>query len=252
VKHLFALITCIFFYCYALTAQGVSLLQKEAEKLEATSQEAAFKKYQEILKFDPINSNALCKSSEMCSLIGHRQVKKEDKVSYFRAARKFAEIALKINPNNAEANFAMAVSMGRMALISNGKQKIEAVNDIKKYAELAIKSDPSNFKAYHVLGRWHYEVSNLSVVERTAAKILYGGLPPASLKEAIAYYEKSMLLSPTFALNHLELAKAYNRNKQRDKAVALLKKILAMPNTQQDDARVKEEAKKMQHDFGVK
>jgi hypothetical protein len=53
-------------------------------------------------------------------------------------------------------------------------------------------------------------------------------------------------------LNHLELAKAYNRNKQRDKAVALLKKILAMPNTQQDDARVKEEAKKMQHDFGVK
>jgi hypothetical protein len=228
-----------------ILSQDIAALQKEAEKLELTSQEAAFSKYQEILKLSPTNLNALCKSSELCSSIGHRQSKKEDKIAYFNAARKYAEIALKLNGNYAEANFAMSVAMGRMALISSGRQKIEAVNDIRKYAEKALKSDPSNFKAYHVLGKWHYEVSALSQVERTAAKILYGGLPPASLKESIQYYEKSKSLNASFVLNYLELAKAYHRNKLSDKAIKELSALQGIKNSSPDDSRVKEEAKKL-------
>jgi tetratricopeptide (TPR) repeat protein len=225
--------------------QNIVVLLQQAERLEKTNQEAAFSKYQEIIKLQPTHLKALIKCSEMCSSIGHRQENKENKISYFKAARKFAEIALRLHPNDAEANFVMSIAMGRMALISSGKQKIEAVNDIKKYAELSIKNDPNNFKAYHVLGRWHYEVSNLGAVERTAAKILYGGLPPASLTEAIAYYEKSKALNAAFALNYLELGKAYYRNHQKEKAMATLSFLSTIANTTVDDTRVKAEGKKL-------
>jgi hypothetical protein len=71
-------------------------------------------------------------------------------------------------------------------------------------------------------------------------------LPPASLAESIRYYEKSRSLSPDLTLNYLELARAYNRNNQKDKAFELLTKLAALPNKTQDDPRVKEEGRKLQ------
>lgn len=226
-------------------AQDISVLQKEAEQLEGSNDEAAFKKYQEILKIQPVNINAICKSSELCSTIGHRQTVKATKIDYFKTARHYAEIALRLNPNSSEANFVMAIAMGRMALISSGRERIEAVNEIRKYAELSVKANPSNYKPYHILGRWHYEVSDLSGIERTAAKIFYGGLPPASLQQAIGYYEKSMSLNPEATVNYTELAKCYTRNHQKPKAIELLNKLMTIPDKTADDARVKTEGKRL-------
>ena len=224
-------------------AQDIASLQKEAERLEPTSEEKAFLKYQEVLKLQPANINALCKSSELCSSIGRRQPGKEQQLDYFKAAQKFAGQALRINPNSSEANFVMSVAMGRMALVLGGREKIAAVDQIKKYAELSIKCDPNNYKPYHVLGRWHYEVSDLSSFERAFAKVFYGGVPPASLKEAIYNYEKCRSLVPDLKVNYLELAKCYHRNNEKQKAIEMLRKAISMPDKMQDDARVREEAK---------
>jgi len=230
------------FLCFA---QDITALQKEAERLEPTNEERAFLKYQEILKLQPGNIAALCKSSELCSSIGRRQPAKEQKLDYFKAAQKFANKALRINPNSSEANFVMSIAMGRMALVLGGKEKIVAVDQIKKYAELSIKCDPNNYKPYHVLGRWHYEVSDLSGFERAFAKVFYGGVPPASLKEAIYNYEKCRSLVPDLKVNYLELAKCYRRNDEKQKALDFLNKAITMPDKIQDDTRVKEEAKEL-------
>jgi tetratricopeptide (TPR) repeat protein len=231
--------------------QDIAAMQKDAERLEVTNQEEAFKRYQDILKVQPLNVNALCKCSELCSTIGHRQATKTAQVNYFKAGRHFAQIALRLEPNNSEANFAMCLAMGRIALISSGREKVEAVNEIKRYAEISLKNDPNNFKPYHALGKWHYEVSNLNGIERTAARLLYGGLPPASLQQSIFYYEKSRQLNPDFNLNYLELARCYHRNNQDPKAVEMLNKLMAMPVKTQDDIRVKEEAAKLQKEWGI-
>jgi hypothetical protein len=226
-------------------AQDISALLKEAERLEPASEERAFLKYQEIVKLQPGNMAALCKSSELCSSIGRRQESKEQKLIYFKAARKFAGQALQINPNSSEANFVMSIAMGRMALILSGKEKLTAVDDIKKYAEIAIKCDPNNYKPYHVLARWHYEVSNLSGIEKTLAKVFYKALPPASLKDAIYNYEKCRSLVPDLKVNYLELAKCYHRNNEKQKSIEYLNKTLSMPDKIQDDTRVREEAKQL-------
>ena len=224
--------------------QDVATLLREADRMEHAFREAdALQKYKEVLRFQPNNLAALCKCSDLSSRIGHRQANKKLQADYFHAAKSYAEAALKVNPQSPEANFVMSVAMGRMAMLTGGKEKIQYVNEIKRYAENTLKYDPNNFKAYHVLGKWHYEVSNLNSFERTMARLLFGGLPKASLQDAIRYYEKSRALEPNFSINYLELAKAYHRNHEDKKAIDLLTRLQTIPNKIEDDVRIKKEGK---------
>jgi tetratricopeptide (TPR) repeat protein len=130
-------------------------------------------------------------------------------------------------------------------LIESGNERINAVKEIKTNADKALAIDPNHGRAWHVLGKWNYEVSNLNGLEKAALRILYGGLPKASLAESIRCYEKAKQLEPVFALNNLELAKAYHRNDEDAKAIALLKSLPNIPPRTEDDTRIREEGKKL-------
>jgi tetratricopeptide (TPR) repeat protein len=234
----------------SLFAQDVKAMIQQAEALEkAFNDDDALKKYIEVLKYDPLNIYALCKTSELYSIIGKRRPTKEEQKQYYKTGESYARKALKVNPNNSEANFAMAISMGRMALISSGKEKVVAVKEIKTYADRCIQLDPKNFKGYHVLGKWHYEVSDLNALEKWIVKITYGALPPSSLEDAIKNYEKSKALSPSFLLNYLELAKAYKRNGETEKARVLLQQLQKLPPTASDDVKIKSLGRKLLDDL---
>jgi hypothetical protein len=227
-------------------AQDANVLFKEAQQCESSLKEnEAFQKYAQVVRQQPSNLVALCKCSELCTYIGGRQHEKANKVDYFKAARTYATAALKIDPNSSDANVDMAMAVGRLTLIASGKEKIASANDIKYYAEKALQADPHNFKAYHVLGKWNYEISNLTFFERTLAKWFYGTVPKASLHDAIINYEKSRTINPAFLLNYLELAKVYYRNDQKERAIALLNTMMPLPYNIFDDIRIKEEGKRL-------
>jgi tetratricopeptide (TPR) repeat protein len=245
-KAIYLWICTILMIPLAAVCQDAATLMREGDRLERSFREAdALQKYKEVLRVQPNNLVALCRASDLCSRIGHRQSNKQVQSDYYRSAKNYAESALKVNPKSAEANFVMSVAMGRMAMLSSGKEKIQYVNEIKRYAETTLKYDPNNFKAYHVLGKWHYEVSNLNSFERTMARLLFGGLPKASLQESIAYYEKSRSLEPNFSVNYLELAKAYRRNHENKKAIDMLNRLQTIPNRIEDDMRIKKEGKEL-------
>jgi len=224
-------------------AQDFTALVKEGDRLEAIPNEkAAYLQFREALKLQPQNVYVLTKCSELCSRIGNREKVTANRDAYYAAAQTYARTALQHHPNNDEANVAMAIAIGRVALLKSGKEKISAVKDIKRYADLALKANNRNFKAWHIIGKWNYEVSNLNMMERAATKVFYGGLPNASLKESIRAYEFAKGLNPGFVLNYLELAKAYHRNDEDSKAIALLKLIPTLPSKTEDDPRIKTEA----------
>ncbi|HEU4555020.1 MAG TPA: hypothetical protein VFS25_19370 [Chitinophaga sp.] len=236
----------LLFSAGALYAQSVDELLEQAKTLEKQMKEAdALAKYKEVLKAQPQQVAALIGASELSSREGNRQKEKEDKARYFNEAREYAVEALKIAPNNADANYAMSVALGRLALISGAKEKVAASRDVKKYAELAIKFNPNFGQAYHVLGKWNYEVANLSFLERNAAKALFGGLPDGSMEQAIANYEKCRKLAPGFILNYYELARAYNKTDQQTLAMDVLRKAITLRPVTQDDPGIKAECKKM-------
>ena len=235
-----------FLLSFFASAQDVNKLIKKADSLESALNEmAAYETFLQVLKIDPRNYHSLWKSSELCSRIGNRQKVKESKLDYFKAGRIFAETAIKVDPKSADGYYALSVAMGRKALIESGNERIKAVKEIKTNADKALAINPNHGRAWHVLGKWNYEVSNLNGIEKAALKIIYGGLPKASLAESIRCYEKAKQLEPVFALNNLELAKAYHRNDEDTKAIELLKALPNIPAKTEDDARIKAEGKKL-------
>ena len=235
-----------------LQAQDVASIIKDAERLEnLPNEKAALARYKEVLKIQPLNIYSLNKASELCSRIGKRQSSAKMSEDYYSAAKTYAAIALKINPNNAESNCVMAIALGRSTLNKSGKEKIASAKEIRKHVDLAIKNDPRNFKAWHVLGRWHYEVSDLNAFEKAAVKLLYGGMPVGSLPESIKAFEKANSITDGFLLNYLEMSKAYKKNNQKDKAVAAIRKMLTLPNHTEDDPLIKEEGRRYLKSWGV-
>lgn len=223
-------------------AQDINALIKEGNRLEALPDEkASFRKFKEVLKINATNIYALNKCSELCSRIGQRETANTKlRDEYYKAAKIYAETALKIEPNNAESNAVMAIALGRSSLSKSGKEKIITAREIRKYVDASLAADPRNFKAWHVLGRWQYEISNLNALERGLVKMLYGGLPAASIKNSIIAFEKARAIRPEFILNYFEMAKAYKGNDNKDKAIAYLRYMLTLPNQTEDDPRIKE------------
>jgi tetratricopeptide (TPR) repeat protein len=244
-KLILALFILILTFLKPAAAQDVNAIIKEADRLELLPDEqGALLKFKEVLKLKPTNLHALSKSSELCSRIGQRQTNTKLRDDYYKAAKIYAQTALVIDSADSEANTSMAIMLGRTTLTKSGKEKIASAKDIKKHVDLALKTNPSNFLAWHVLGRWHYELSNLTMIEKTAAKVFYGGVPASSLKLGIAAFEKVKILNPGFILNYLELAKCYHRNNQNAKARALINEMLLLPNHTEDDTSVKEFGRK--------
>lgn len=231
-------------------AQDLGNILSQAKQLEtAFKDKEALDKYLEVLRYQPTNLQALIKASELYSILGKRQSGKDNQKKYYNNAKTYAQKALQVNPNSSDANFVMAVAVGRVALISSGDEKIKYVKEIKSYAEKAIRLDAANYKGYHVLGKWHYEVSNLGSVEKWLVKVSYGALPDASLDDAIRYYEKSKQLNPGFLLNYLELAKSYNRKDKDAKAVEYLEALLKLPDVTSDDPTIRKEAQKLLKEY---
>ena len=243
-KFLIPILTFIISGFYG-TAQDINALIKEGNRLESLPDEkAAFHKFKEVLKLSATNIYALNKCSELCSRIGQRETTNTKlRSDYYAAAKIYAQTALKIEPTNSEANCVMSIALGRSSMSKSGKEKIENAKEVKKYVDAAIAGDPKNFKAWHVLGRWQYEISNLNALERSLVKLLYGGLPPATIKQSIASFEKARVLRPEFLLNYYEMARAYKDNDNKAKAIAYLQVLLTLPNQTEDDPAIKEKSR---------
>lgn len=239
-KYAYSVLFC---FCFLESvAQTEQSMVADAVQLEKSlREEAALEKLTYVLQKNPNHYYALWKASELCSRLGSKQPTKKDKMAYFIIGRKYAESAIKSCLKCADGYYALSVAMGKIALTAPNKDKIEAVKGIKSNAEKALQFNPQHGRAWHVLGKWHYEVDGLNVVEKTAVKIMYGGLPAASIEQSITAYEKAKQLEPYFALNYLELAKAYKRAGKKAQAIATLQKLSTIPKQTSDDDRIKAE-----------
>jgi tetratricopeptide (TPR) repeat protein len=254
-RFFYATLLILFFFNFQLLAQpaqrAIEPLLAEAHVYEVQRNEkAAYDKYKEVLRAAPRNVQALVKCSELCSRIGKRETTEQKRDDYYKAAKTYADIALSIAPNHSEANCVMAIALGRISLNHSGKEKVNAAKDIRKYVDKALLYDANNYKAWHVLGRWHFELSSLNVIERTAVKVFFGKIPHASFKDAIVALEKANDLSKGFILNYFELARAYKKAGQKAKAIATIKQMLQLPDTTEDDAATKADGEALLKEWG--
>lgn len=244
-KYLFMLCLCGIFTVGS--TQSISELQQQAIDIEKKLDELqALEAYKKILSLDSKNLPALVKCTEYCASIGARQKTVQGKLPWYTQAQTYAKQALDAYPEDAQSNYAMALSAGKLTETEDENKKVvEYVRQVKEYGDNALVINPNDAKANYVMGKWHYQMITLSWIKRTAVKAFYGGLPEAELDSAIKYMEKCRSLDKYFALNYLDLAKAYNENREPAKSIAILNLLVKLPVRTFDDAAIKEEGRKL-------
>ena len=115
--------------------------------------------------------------------------------------------------------------------------------ELAQEAEIAARLDPKNDNAWHVLGRWNYEVANFNPILKALAQAVYGRLPDASNEKAIEYFSEAIALQPRRVAHHLELGRAYLALGEKQRARQQFNKGLSLPSTEKDDENNKQRAR---------
>lgn len=229
-----------------LYAQDVDALMKEAEKHERDLKEAeALNKYKEILAIQADNVKALWKSAELTGRIGNRLKDEKQRAAQFETAKTYALAALKVSHEDADAHCAVAATAMRFASVTGGKDRARHLRDMKNHADSALMINPNHARALYVLGKWNFEMTEMNVADKAAVKVLFGGMPKASLEEAIGNFEKARATDPFLAIDYFDLAKAYIKFHRTDKAIEVLNKMVKLPPRTEDDQALKAEGKSL-------
>lgn len=135
----------------------------------------------------------------------------------FTEALHAADRALEIDSTAAWAHLVKALAEGRLTLHVGRSERVRRSRAVKKHADRAIRLDSTIAPAYHLRGRWHREVATLNFIQRTLVKAFYGGLPDASVQQAVRDFQRAIALESQ-PYNHLELGKTYLQMDRPDAA----------------------------------
>lgn len=163
----------------------------------------------------------------------------DDKLKYGNLSLAYAKRAAALAPNDSDAVLSPAISYGKMLPLEGKSLQIATSPLIKAAADKAIKLNPRNDSAWHVLGRWHQSLANITGAKRAIAETLYGKIPVGTNADAVACFQKAISLNPGRLRHHVELGRTYAQMGDSANARKCLEKGLKMPNKEKDDFEVK-------------
>lgn len=155
----------------------------------------------------------------------------------------YSKRAYDLEPKNPVYTLSLAICYGKLGLYGSNQERVANARLVHQYAEDALKLKPDYDWAHHVLGRWHYEVSELGGAKRFFAGMLYGGLPKASLKEAASHLGKAVELAPNIPAHHIELGQVFLAQGKIQEARFQFERGLALPSLDINDEACKRRAK---------
>ena len=203
---------------------------------------SALRHYQEAIRVDPNNAEALWRASREAIDLGEFDDKSRD--SLYRLGEQFGRRAVQANPQSSMAHFALAKSIGRRALSLGARDRVKFAGEVRKEALEAIRLDSANAGALHVMGMWHANVMRLSGVSRFLAKNLLGGkvFDEANWKDAVAYLERAVALEPDRVVHRLNLGGIYADSGNKAKARETWQAALGLKAIESNDKHYQRQA----------
>ena len=201
--------------------------------------------YLPALKLAPKNVDLLVRVARQYRHLMADATTKAEKLRLGTIALEYSYRAAELGPKDSDAQLSVAITCGKMLPFLSSKEQAKMSPVIKSSAERAIKLNARNDTAWHILGRWHQVVAQVGTVKRTVASLIYSELPPASNKEAVECFQQAIKLNPDRGMHYVELGRTYGNMEQYDDAKIYLKKGLAMPDTEKDDAEIKRKGREM-------
>jgi tetratricopeptide (TPR) repeat protein len=227
-----------------LSAQPAATPVERAMDAEARFDTAeALRLYLAALEQDPDNAFLLQKVARQYSDAVDDADSMPERRRLADLALSYAVRATERQPDNPVNVLSVAIAQGKLALASDPAQRIELSRQVRAGAEKALRLDPNYAWAHHVLGRWHFEVTQVRGARRFFARLVYGGLPPASLDEALQHLQRAVELEPEHVLHRAELGFVLEAAGRHQDAREQWRKSLALPRRQKDDAHAQERAR---------
>lgn len=155
----------------------------------------------------------------------------------------YAQRAHALAPDDAVCTLSLAVCYGKLGLYADTRTRIADARRVQHYAEAAIRQDPHYAWAYHVLGRWNYEVAKLGATKRFLVNLIFGGLPDASNERAVALLEHAVKLQPNCVAHRVDLGLAYRAAGDDARARASFQTALSLPSVEKPDDLLKRQAR---------
>jgi len=196
-------------------AEHLVLGDKDYEAMNAAG---ALRHYQEAIRIDANNAQALWKASVQSIDLGEFNDAARD--SLYRLGEQYARRAVQADPKSSMAHFALAKSLGRRALSLGARERVKYAGEVRKEALEALTLDSLNAGALHVMGMWHANIMRLSGFTRFLAKNLLGGktFSEANWNDAARSLERAVSLEPDRVVHHLDLASVYRDRGEKEKA----------------------------------
>jgi tetratricopeptide (TPR) repeat protein len=205
----------------------------------------ALKYYLPAEKLEPNNVSLLVRISREYRHLMSDATQPQEKLDLGSTAVDYAKRAVSLQPDDPDAQLAVAISYGKLQPLEGNREKIEASRIIKVAAEKAVKLDPSSDLGWHVLGRWHLALADVSAFPRAMAQIAYGKLPDSTYEEAAQCFEKAIGLNPNRLMHYIELGCVYAHMGRNDDARTFITKGLAMRDTEKDDPETKRQGQEV-------
>jgi tetratricopeptide (TPR) repeat protein len=226
--------------CLTVCAESVDELLKKGDVFDRRfAADDALRFYLAAEVMEPKNVSILVRIARQYRHQMSDATAKEEKLRLGHVALGYAQRAATLAPDNSEAQLSVAITYGKMMPFLPIKEQVDASPRIKDAVDKTLRLDPRNDLAWHILGRWHRVLADISALKRALAGAIYGSLPKGSNEEAAKALEKAIALNPNRLMHYIELGRVYAQMGRKDDAQKFINKGLAMPNVEKDDPETK-------------
>lgn len=231
-----------------LVSAQTNLLVEEAKALERQYNTAqAILKYEQAIKEQPNQLNVIVRLIEIyCFELS--DTKEEDKKrEQLNKAKQLLLLAKSIDSTSADYLYSQTTYLGKLIEVSPVKEKAQITKSIKQLLDEALAKEPNHVKSIYALAKWNQEVASLNPAVKAAMKVIFGGLPPASIDDAIELHQKARKLNPGYLANNYELALLLKKTNKPSQAIELLQTQMKLPTKTKEELEIKNLSKLLLH-----
>ena len=164
---------------------------------------------------------------------------------HFEEAILKAQALVNTYPDSSQSHFMLAATMGNLAQFESGKEKVVIGRLVEKHSRMAISLDSTWAYPYVSLGLYFRELTRLSWLEKTLAKVFYGRIPNITEEDVLDLLMRAAEIKPDFPFLHYEIAMTYMMFDNQKEALKHFDILVGLQPETSQDVRNQENAQKL-------